>query len=160
MPNLSQVIKSEIARISRREIKTAVNPIKSSVVVLKKTAADLKKRMAALESDAKRLLAFQSEILAERKSTVAAASEGKARITSKGIRTLRRKLGLSQDGFAKLLGVSSQAVYIMEHKEGRVSLRSATLANLLSIRGIGKREARARLAEKGPAQKKAAKKQK
>jgi DNA-binding transcriptional regulator YiaG len=160
MPNLSQVIKAEIARISRREIKAAVTPVKSSTVMLKKTAADLKKRIAVLESDAKRLMAFQSELLAERKSQLARTTDNKARFTSKGIRALRRKLGLSQDSFAKLLGVSSQAVYIMEHKDGRLSLRSATLANLLSVRGIGKREARARLAEKAPSPKKTAKKQK
>jgi DNA-binding transcriptional regulator YiaG len=154
MPNLSQVIKAEISRISRREIKTATNPVRSSTIILKKTAADLKRRIAALESDAKRILAFHHELQAERKSQTVKEPDNKARITAKGVRALRSKLGLSQESFAKLLGVSSQAVYIMEHKEGKLSLRSATLANLLSIRGIGKREAQARIAEKGPSRKK------
>ena len=37
----------------------------------------------------------------------------------------------------------------MEHKVGRLKFRSATLANLLSLRGLGKREARKRLKEIG-----------
>jgi DNA-binding transcriptional regulator YiaG len=160
MPNLSQVIKAEIARISRREIKSATTPIKNSTVVVKKTSADLKKRIAALESEVKRLAAFYTTLQTERKSQPVETTENKARISAKGIRTLRNKLGLSQDAFAKLLGVSSQAVYIMEHKTGRLSLRSATLTNLLAIRGIGKREAQARLAEKTPSPKTARKKRK
>jgi DNA-binding transcriptional regulator YiaG len=71
----------------------------------------------------------------------------KARVTSKGIRKLRTKLGLSQDAFARLLGVSSQAVYAMEHKEGRIRLRPATMSNMLSVRGMGKREVKKRLEE-------------
>ncbi len=160
MPNLSHVIKAEIARISRREIKAATSPTKNSTIALKKTAADFKKRVAALESEVKRLTAFFNTIQTERKSHAVETTENKARFSAKGIRALRNKLGLSQDGFAKLLGVSSQAVYIMEHKEGRLSLRSATLASLLAIRGIGKREAQARLAEKAAPSKTAGKKRK
>jgi DNA-binding transcriptional regulator YiaG len=148
MPNLSQVIKAEIARISRREIKTSTNPLRASTVALKKSAADLKKRVAVIEAETKRLVAFYTRLQTERQAQAPHASDSKTRITSKGIRALRNKLGLSQESFARLLGVSSQAVYIMEHKNGRLSLRSGTLASLLSIRGIGRREARAKLAEK------------
>ena len=35
----------------------------------------------------------------------------------------------------------------MEHKQGRLKVRKATLANILAVKGIGKREAKARLAE-------------
>ena len=157
MPNLSQVIKAEISRISRKEIKAATNPIRSSTVSLKKTAADLKRKVAALESDTRRLVTFFNSLQAEKQSQAVQTTDNKARITAKGIRKLRSKLGLSQEAFAKLLGVSSQAVYIMEHKEGRLSLRSATLSHLLSIRGIGKREAKAKLAEEKPEDKKPAK---
>jgi DNA-binding transcriptional regulator YiaG len=142
------VIKAEIARISRRETKIATDPLRSAVTALKKSAADLKRRAAAIESDTRRLVAFYTALQTERQAQALQATDTKARITSKTVRALRSKLGLSQESFARLLGVSSQAVYIMEHKEGRLSLRSGTLANLLSVRGLGKREVRARLAEK------------
>ena len=73
----------------------------------------------------------------------------KARLTSKGIRSLRNKLGLSQAGFAKLVGVTTHAVFLWENKEGALSLRDKTKAALLSIRGLGAREAKQKLAEGG-----------
>ena len=76
--------------------------------------------------------------------------EGKrARLTSKSIRSLRSKLGLSQASFAKLVGVTTHAVYLWENKEGALSLRDKTKAALLSVRGLGAREAKQKLAESG-----------
>ena len=43
MPNLSQALKAEISRISRREIKSSVIPIHASNVVLKKAVAEQEK---------------------------------------------------------------------------------------------------------------------
>jgi DNA-binding transcriptional regulator YiaG len=85
--------------------------------------------------------------LQEQQPDVSPEEAKKARISSKGIRKLRTKLGLSQDSFAKLLGVTSQAVYSMEHKNGRLKLRPATLSHLFSVREMGKREAKSRLEE-------------
>jgi DNA-binding transcriptional regulator YiaG len=156
MPNLSQVIKAEISRISRKEIKSAIGQLRNSTIALKKTSAQLKKRIGALEAQTKRIASLRNALAAQEQSNATTEPDAKVRITSKTIRKLRGKLGLSQDGFAKLLGVSSQAVYIMEHKQGRLNLRTATLTKLLSVRGIGKREAQARLVEVKPKVKKVA----
>jgi DNA-binding transcriptional regulator YiaG len=142
MPNLSQILKAEIARLSRKEIRASVSPLRSSNFTLKRTVAELKKKVAALESGCKRLAAMQGE--SQKKTGEFAASQGadgKIRVTSKTIKSLRKKLGLSQDSFAALLGVSGQSVYVMERKGGRLRLRSATLAKFTALRGIGKREA-------------------
>ena len=141
MPNIAQALKAEIVRLSRKEIKTSVNPLRVSNFALKKIVWGLKKKVSVLETENKRLLAFQKQL------QIPQEVAEKARITSKGIRILRTKLGLSQDSFAKILGVSSQAVYAMEHKEGRLKFRPTTLSNLLSVREIGKREAKKRLEE-------------
>lgn len=145
MPNFAQAIKAEIMRLSRKEVKAAVNPVRKSNFLLKKVVAELKRNVAALEAAQKRLLTSAEK----EKPRVSPEEAKKIRATSRGIRILRRKLKLSQDSFAKLLGVSSQAVYAMEHKEGRLRLRPATLANLLAARGMGKREAKRRLEEIG-----------
>jgi DNA-binding transcriptional regulator YiaG len=143
MPNLAQFFKAEIRRIGRREIKSSVVPIHASNVALKKTVAALKKRIAALEAANKRLLSSQKSTQEQQP----AGAPGKARISAKGIRALRSKLGLSQEAFGKLIGVSSQNILIMEHKEGGLRVRRKTLGNILAIRGIGKREAKKRLEE-------------
>ena len=148
MPNIAQVLKAEIGRISRREIKDSLIRIHDSNVSLKKTVLDLKRKIAALESESKQLLSFKKTIQRQMPQPGPEAS-GKVRIFSKGIRKLRTRLGLSQNSFASLLGVSSQAVFAMEKKDGRVRLRPATLKNLLLARKMGKREAKRRLEQLG-----------
>jgi DNA-binding transcriptional regulator YiaG len=143
MPDLVQSLKAEIRRISRREIKSSVTPIRSSNVALKKTLAGLKKRIAVLEAENKRLLSLQESTQKQQQ----AAAPAKVRITAKSIRALRKKLGLSQADFGKLIGLSSQNILVMEHKQGRLRMFARTLSSILAIRGIGKKEAKKRLKE-------------
>lgn len=144
MSNLSQVLKAEIVRLSRKEIKAFSKPIRGATVYLRKTVSELKKKIAVLEAENKRLLSYHKT---SRQPQVPLEVAKKARVTSRGIRILRRKLGISQDALAQLLGVSSQAVYAMEHKQGRIRLRPATLSHLISVRGMGKREVKKTLEE-------------
>src|SRR5271157_2566513 len=102
MPNIAQVLKAEIGRISRREIKDSLIRIHDSNVSLKKTVLDLKRKIAALESESKQLLSFKKTIQRQMPQPGPEAS-GKVRIFSKGIRKLRTRLGLSQNSFASLL---------------------------------------------------------
>jgi len=148
MPNIAQALKAEIVRIGRKEIKASANILHRSIVILKKNVADHKRRIAALESEIKHLKSFHKKI-EEQKPKVKPEIAEKVRFTSKSITKLRNKLGLTQEEFGKIIGVSSQNVYALEHKVGRLKFRPATLSNLLSIRGLGKREAKKRLEEIG-----------
>lgn len=151
MPNLSQILKAEIGRISRKEVRASVNPLRSTNYILKRTVASLKKRVAFLEVENKRVIAALNAIQEKtNESAIAQGADAKVRVTSRTIRALRKKLGLSQDSFAALLGVSGQSVYIMERKSGRLRLRGSTLIKLLALRGIGKREAARRVEEITP----------
>jgi len=67
------------------------------------------------------------------------------RVTAKGMRSLRRKLGLTQVGFARLVGVSGQNVYQWEHKRGAIRVRDATKKAIFAVRDLGARESRRRL---------------
>ena len=49
MPNIARVLKEEISRISRKEAKAAVAPIRKPSVRLRKDVADLKRRLALME---------------------------------------------------------------------------------------------------------------
>jgi DNA-binding XRE family transcriptional regulator len=77
----------------------------------------------------------------------ATQNAGKLRPTSKSLKGLRARLGLTQAQFGQLLGVSGQAVVQWAGREGRVRMRTTTLAALARIQNIGKREARRRLEE-------------
>ena len=146
MGNLDKALKSEIARISRREIRDATAKIGKSHTELKKVAADLKKRVASLEKENKRLVAEarkrQAEIPQKHHE-----DRGEARLTSREVRTLRKRLGVTQGDFAKLLGTSGHTVYLWEKKGGSLRLRAKTREALLSIKGLGATEARIKLEE-------------
>ena len=62
------------------------------------------------------------------------------------MRSLRRKLHLSAVDFARLLDVTGQAVHMWEKRNGPIRVRHTTRAAILSIRTLGAREAKARLA--------------
>jgi DNA-binding transcriptional regulator YiaG len=147
MPNFNQALKAEVVRIARKEIKSTVNSIRSSTIVLKKTSVNLKKRVAFLEAENKRLLSNQKSIKQE--PLASPETKAKVRLTSKGIRQLREKLGLSQGDLAALIGISNQAVHAMEHKEGKLKLRPSNLVKVLAIRKLGKREIQKALEEAG-----------
>jgi len=65
------------------------------------------------------------------------------RFSAKGLQSQRSRLGLSASEFGKLLGVSAQTIYNWWHEAARP--RGEQLGKLAGLRGIGKREAAARL---------------
>lgn len=146
MPNIAKVLKEEIARIAKHEAKVAVTPIRKPSIRLRKDLADLKARFLALEKANKEL----HRLVANIQTTQPAPSAESARkgwISGKGVKSLRRRLGLSQSEFSKLVGVSSKTVLQWESKPGMLMLRNATKTAVFAIRNIGAREAAARLQE-------------
>ena len=147
MSNVVKILKAEIARISKREAKSATKAIGKSNTWLRKTAADLKKRLVLLEKENKRLVAAMKKFQVEEPQKLDQEEGKKARFTSKGILALRKKLRLSQADFGKLLGTTAHSVYLWETKIGALNLRDKTKAALLSIRGLTARDAKEKLAE-------------
>lgn len=156
MSNIAQVLKAEISRISKREAKALSSPTRSTAIQLKKTVANLKTRLAILERSNRELQKQVATLVASQPAPVE-APEGRAWISGKGVKTLRRKTGLSQKEFGMLTGVSTGAVTLWESQSGMLKLRDATKKAIMAVRGIGKTEARKRLAELAPAKGKTAK---
>jgi len=144
MPNIAKVLKDEIARISRREAKAAIGGIGKANTALKRIVASLKKRVAFLERENRRLTATVKKIPSPQGSP---EEPQKIRLTSRGIRSLRNRLRLTQAEFGKLVGTTPHSVYLWERKEGALKLRDKTKAALHSIRGLRAREAREKLAD-------------
>lgn len=143
VPNIAKLLKDEIQRLAKKEIKAATDSLRKDNTALKRTVADLKRRLVKLESNNKRQVA-KTEV-----DRLQASEEGadqvKARITGKMIRSIRSRIGLSQADFARLVGVSSLTVYQWEHKDGRLDIRGNSKGAIVRIRKMGKREARQRL---------------
>ena len=145
MPNMVQVLKEEIRRIARKEVKTQTAKLKRDVVKAKKTNVMLRRVVVQLKRDNELLMS--SEKRRQGLPAAVAPEDAKsARITTKGIRAMRRKLGLSQGDFGKLVGVSTVAVGLWEHKgKGALRMRDKTRVSILALRGLGAREAKRRV---------------
>ena len=161
MPNFAKVLKAEIARIGRKESRIALRVVRESAIRLKRDVASLKRKISQLEKENKYLLSLERKRSLQQPQAI---SEGgkKPRITAKGIRSLRRKLRLSQVDFAKLLSTTSQTVYLWERKNGALKLRGNMATAILSVRGLGAREAKRKIAgiQPKPSRRKIAKRKK
>ncbi len=144
MPNIAKILKDEIQRLARKEVKAAVTALKKENVALKHMAADLKRRVVQLERASKQTLR-QNAKAAEKPAQASDDEVGKARITAKMIKTVRTRLGLSQGEFATLIGVSRLSVYQWETKKGRLQFRGNTKAAIVAVRKLKKKEALKRL---------------
>ncbi len=147
MPNIANMLKAEIARVSRKEIKSAVEPVRKAAAKLRSDVAELKRQLAVLEKDNKRLcdVIAKGEASSSQPAAEPAGESSKGWISGKGVRSMRTRLKLSQADFGKLVGVSANTVTNWEGKSGMLKLRDAPRAALLAIRGIGIKEARRRL---------------
>ena len=140
MPDILSVLKSEIARIARKEIKRHTQPLKQSAVGHRREIAALKRRVHDLEGEIRRLAKGRPGAVAAAEAPPAASG---LRFSAKGFASLRRRLGLSAAELGQLLGASSLSVYKWE--QGKAKPRAKYLAAIAEVRGIGKREAAARL---------------
>ncbi|MDA0578465.1 MAG: helix-turn-helix domain-containing protein [Verrucomicrobia bacterium] len=158
MPNFVAPLRQEIARIARKEAKSLVAPVKKPSGKLRSFVADLKRRVASLEKTNGQLMSRLAKLEVSQPGSTESPDK-RGWISGKGIRSLRKRLGLSQADFARLVGVSSISVYQWESKKGMLTFRGGTKAKVFAVRGIGAREAKARLAEmpKEPMGKKAPK---
>ncbi len=144
MVNIAAVLKQEILRLAGKAVRAAVTPMKKEKVALKKAVRALRKQVRKLEEDTRILMAQQER---HGKLVVGAIPGDKLsiRITAKGMRSLRRKLGLTQAEFAKLIGVTQQTIWLWEKKDGALRVRQETKKAIYAIRGIGAREAKRRV---------------
>jgi DNA-binding transcriptional regulator YiaG len=140
MPNIGNILKQEISRLARREIKQQTTALYKAAAGYRRDIASLKRQVAALERTTK----AQNKQL-KKTTPVVAEPDTALRFRADGFKTLRKKLDLSAEQIAKLLGVSGQSIYAWETK--RSTPRRAQLPAIAALRKMGKREATMRLAE-------------
>jgi DNA-binding transcriptional regulator YiaG len=145
MPNIAAVLKDEIARIARKEARAQTAEFKKASAQYRAHIAALRRRIEDLERQVKRASKAVEKGSAATEDDDADAQATNRRFSATRLAAQRRKLGLSAADFATLIGVSGQSVYKWEHGEARP--RARQLEAIAALRGIGKREAAARLAQ-------------
>ena len=144
MPNIGTLLKQEISRLCRREIRREIEGTRKASAAYRRDIAALKREVAAL----RREMAVRTRRAASSAPEAAAPAGRPMRFVAKGLRSLRTRLGVSQAQFARLIGVSDQSVYNWEGK--KATPRKEQLAAIAALRGMGKREVQQRLAELQP----------
>ena len=142
MPNLQTVLRKEIQRLARKEIRSEIDSTKKAVTRHRREIAELKRKNKALERAVSYLQSRESKRLKAGPSK-AKPPQG-SRFSVRSLNAQRRNSGLSQEDYGSLVGVSKTTIYNWE--SGRIKLGEKHLATLVSLRGLGKREAAKRLA--------------
>jgi len=141
MTTLAIALKDEIRRLARKEIKAYAAPTARAVAQYRREIASLKRQLR----DQQKKLAFleaQERKQLQKPGTINAETNG-ARFSARSVKAQRRRTGLSAADYARLVGVSALTVYNWENGKSRP--RKGQLDLLVALRGLGKREARAKL---------------
>ena len=140
MPNIAVALKEEIVRLARKEIRKQTNALRRSSAQYRTDIAEMKRRLRDLQ---RKVAPLERQTLKDTPAAAPQAEVERFRFTAKGLRSQRKRLGLSAADCAKLLGVTDQTVYNWERGEARP--RQQQVANIASLRRMGKKEAMARL---------------
>ena len=145
MPNIASLLKQEIARVARKQVRGETETLKKASSHYRSEIAQLKRRIDALESQLRRVA---KGTVPRGAPAAEALGEGpQIRYSAKSLRSQRKRLGLSAASLAKLLGVSALSVYKWE--SGTTRPRAKQIEAIATLRGMGRRDAQKRLEELG-----------
>lgn len=144
MPNIGTLLKDEISRLARRELRNEVEGLRKASSQYRRDIAGLKRQVADLE---RQVSLLGKTVLRDRPPAKVAPSGKPVRFAAKGLRSHRERLGFSAADYGRLVGVTAQSIYNWE--QGATRPRQEQVAALAALRGIGKREALARLEQLG-----------
>lgn len=130
MPNIQNLLKSEITRIARKEIKTEVVRLHSAASKYRSEIAALKRRVDTLEKSVKRASKVPADPKLDTQDNVA---KKRHRFSAIRLAAQRKRLKLSAAEMGKLLGVSNLSVYAWETGKTRPRDR-----HLPAISALGK----------------------
>jgi DNA-binding transcriptional regulator YiaG len=146
MPNLATILKAEVTRLTRKELKLQVEPLRKLVGEQRKIIATLRADVAKLQ---KGIASGSRKAVAAQRAEDAPATQ--ARFSANGLKKLRTRLGLTRDVFGVLLGVSGQAIYMWENGQSRP--RAESIQKIAIARGMTKRQVQDLLAQHAPSAK-------
>lgn len=134
-------LKSEISRLSRKELKSVTESLKKSVSNHRAETSQLKRRISELE----RMIAkMMKSAVPHTPSASDLEATAKLRFRPAGFAKKRATLGLSAREMGQLVGVSSLTIYNWE--AGKTKPRPSQMSAIDSVRKMGKRQATAALA--------------
>jgi len=138
MANLATVLKSEVARLARKELRATTEGLRKSISGHRSEIISLKGQVQELERQLKALTRTAAKVRVDTEEDASTL-----RFRAKGMASNRQRLGLSAHDFGLLVGATGQSVYSWER--GKSKPRAKALAAIAELRGLGKREVARRL---------------
>jgi DNA-binding transcriptional regulator YiaG len=143
LANIASVLKEEIARVARKELRSETDSLKKASGRYRSEIAALKRRVADLEQQLSRMERMLGRSAAATPKPEGATTANGARFSAPGLKKHRERLELSAPTLASILGVSAQTIYNWE--AGTTRPNPQQIANIAILRKMGKREVQARL---------------
>jgi DNA-binding transcriptional regulator YiaG len=146
MPNIASILKAEISRVARKEVRAEIETLKKASVAHRASIAELRRQVNALEKEMRHVAKGATRPAAASDSDDQASTGTKRRFSATRLAAHRAKNGLSAANYGQLVGVSGQTIYHWE--QGKARPRAAQLESLAAVRDLGAREIAERLATK------------
>lgn len=143
MAKIESIIKSEITRLAKHEVRTVFRPLRKEVWGMKLRLSNLIKNFNVLDRVAKEASKGKST---EPKLEASPEEVKASRLTPERIAGLRKKLGISQRELGILVGATIGAVASWE--KGKFRPRGDKKAVLVALRKVRKRDVKKMLEEK------------
>lgn len=140
MSKIGSLLKEEILRLARKEVRGEVRAVKRASAQYRRDIAGLKRQLRTVTT---RLARAEKHAVQTPGTPSAAAAQENLRFSAKGLRSHRKRLGLSAGDYSKLVGVTPLSIYNWERGVARP--RPEWLKALASMRSLSKRDAKARL---------------
>lgn len=140
MTNVATVLKTEVRRIARKEVRTETSALRKAVAGYRAEVATLKRRAAELEKQLKRL---PREAANSSTVTTPDLTAANGRYSAKSLASQRRRLGLSANELGQLIGVSAQSIYNWEEAKARPYPKF--LPAIFALKTLGRKAAVAHL---------------
>ncbi|WP_354346789.1 helix-turn-helix domain-containing protein [Variovorax boronicumulans] len=143
MPNIASILKAEISRVARKEVRAEIETLKKASAAHRASIAELRRQVNALEKELHRAGKGATRPATVSDSANEAAEGTKRRFSASRLAAHRAKLGVSAASYGQLVGVSGQTIYHWE--QGKARPRAAQLESLAAVRELAAREATERL---------------
>lgn len=139
MSKIGSLLKEEMLRLARKEVRGAVQAVKKTSAQHRRDIAELKRQLRNLTL---RLSQHEKRAGKERGPAPTGAAQEMPKFSAKRLRSHRRRLGLSAAAYARLVGVTPLSIYNWERGVARP--RQEWMEALAALRQLTKKEAQAR----------------
>lgn len=138
MANIASLLKTEIARIARKEVRAEVESLKKTNSQHRSLIVQLRREIAALQKQLRQVNRERAAVTNETK-----ALNRKYRFSATRLTTHRAKFALSAGDYGRLVGVSGSTVYLWERGKSRP--KPEQVQQLGMLKGLSRKTALAQL---------------